>query len=453
MSLSVYIALFVWPLVVLLLFAALAPRRAVIVAFLVGWLFLPMATLWFEGLPPYSKVAVTSLSVLLAAIIFDGSRLLTIRPGWFDVPMAVWCIVPLISSISNGLGVNDGILEMINQTVAWGVPYFIGRVYFSDLEGLRELAIGIFIGGLVYIPFCVWEIRMSPRLHGDVYGFAQSPFRTHIRFGGYRPRVFMHSGLALGMWMTAASVAGVWLWASGAMKRLWIFPMLLVVPVLVTITVFCKALLAIVLLIVGTGTLFGTKLVRSSVLIVALIAVPVTYISLRATGSWSGEPVISVAKLIDSERAGSFSYRLENEDLLVARAWERPIFGWGGWNRNRPFNERRGIKAITDGLWIIAFGKRGLVGLVALMGTLLLPAILLLRRVPGREWLHPRIAPAAVLAIIVVLYSIDSLLNAMFNPIFVLVAGGICGFAALPVRRYVRLGGSSEKALALGGPG
>ena len=35
--------------------------------------------------------------------------------------------------------------------VRWQLPYLIGRLYFSDAEGLRELAIGIVIGGLACV--------------------------------------------------------------------------------------------------------------------------------------------------------------------------------------------------------------------------------------------------------------------------------------------------------------
>jgi len=33
----------------------------------------------------------------------------------------------------NGSGVYDGLSVMLSQIVTWGLPYFIGRVYFDDL--------------------------------------------------------------------------------------------------------------------------------------------------------------------------------------------------------------------------------------------------------------------------------------------------------------------------------
>src|SRR5215212_5969246 len=146
------LALFAWVPTVLLMFAALPPRRAVVAAFVGGWLFLPVFGIDIVGLPPFSKVSASAYSVLLGAILFDGDRLLTVRPRWFDLPIVVWCFTPLASSISNGLGVYDGLSACLSEIVLWGIPYYLGRAYFNDWESIRELAIGVFVGGLIYMP-------------------------------------------------------------------------------------------------------------------------------------------------------------------------------------------------------------------------------------------------------------------------------------------------------------
>jgi hypothetical protein len=134
------IALFGWIPAVLFIFAVLPPRRAVIVAFLFAWLFLPVAAYKLTGLPEYSKMSATCGGVLLGTLLFDPGRFLTLRPHWADLPMAVWCSVPLASSLSNNLGVYDGLSATLSQTVQWGLPYLIGRLYFSDWAAVRELA-------------------------------------------------------------------------------------------------------------------------------------------------------------------------------------------------------------------------------------------------------------------------------------------------------------------------
>ena len=57
-----------------------------------------------------------------------------------DIPVVVWCLVPMASSLTNGLGAYDGASFILQRVLMWGVPYFIGRLYFNDPQSLRELA-------------------------------------------------------------------------------------------------------------------------------------------------------------------------------------------------------------------------------------------------------------------------------------------------------------------------
>ena len=67
----------------------------------------------------------------------------------------------------------------------------------NDPASQRTLLISIFIGGLLYVPLCLFEIRMSPQLHKLVYGFHQHIFAQTFRFEGWRPTVFLQHGLAV----------------------------------------------------------------------------------------------------------------------------------------------------------------------------------------------------------------------------------------------------------------
>lgn len=435
MTSLVNIVLFAWFPVVLMLFAILRPRHAVITAYIAGWLFLPFAGFDLPGLPAFTKITATSYAVLVGALLFDSDRVLRFRPRWIDLPMILWCLVPLATSVTNDLGVYDGLAGVAGKTITWGLPFFIGRLYFGDLIGLRELAIGIVIGGLVYVPLCLYEIRMSPQLHRMFYGYHVRGW-SGMRFGGYRPSVFLDTGLALGIWMTVASLMGVWLWRTKSLLSIRGVPMSLLVSVLLMTTILCKSTGALILLFVGIAVLMMTKWTRSPILLACLVAAPILFIGLRSTGRWSGDVLVELSGYISEERARSLQSRLENDDILAEKAWRRPIFGWGTWGRNRVYDDQGRDMSTTDGLWIIAFGHNGIVGLAALYTTLLLPAVLLLRRVPARQWATPAIAPAAALAVIVVLFAIDCLFNAMFNPIFLAAAGGLAGLVHM--RPYTR---------------
>ncbi|MEM7262910.1 MAG: O-antigen ligase domain-containing protein, partial [Planctomycetota bacterium] len=154
-------ALFGWIPVVVVLFLLLPRTRAVVWSFVLGWAFLPTASLSLPGIPDFSKVTATSLGIALAAILFDFARVSRFRPRWCDFPMAIFCVCPLASSLSNGLGAYDGLSAVIESVVGWGLPYLIGRLYFTDARALRELAIGMVGGALLYVPLCWFEIRLS----------------------------------------------------------------------------------------------------------------------------------------------------------------------------------------------------------------------------------------------------------------------------------------------------
>jgi hypothetical protein len=128
----------------------------------------------------------------------------------------------------------------------------------------------------------------------------------------------------------------------------------------------------------------------------------------------------------------SLQFRFDNEEILGLKARQRIAFGWGGFSRNRVFNELGEDISVTDSMWIIAFGVYGVLGLISLTVSILLPVLAFCVRYPARTWSNPAIAPAAALAVCVCLYMLDSVLNAMVNPIFMLAAGGLAGIAIQP---------------------
>jgi tetratricopeptide (TPR) repeat protein len=426
MSFLVPLTLFGWIPVTVLIFAALPPRRAVTFAFLFAWLFLPCAGYILDGLPDYTKSSATSLAALLGTALFNSRLLLALRPRWFDLPMITWTLCPIASSLSNGLGFYDGIATSFDYIVIWGLPYLIGRVYFTRLEHLRELAIGIVIGGLVYVPLCLWELRMSPQLQRTLYGVALG--WGEMAYGGYRPVVFMSCALDLGLWMTAAATTGVWLWASGALKTLrgaafgWLLLLLFVTAVM------CKVAGSWFALTLGVSLWYLSKWSRSRLPALVLILLPTLYILTRASGLWTGETAVSaVETVLNERRAGSLAFRMKNEDILTAKALKQPIFGWGGWSRARVYDAEGHDISITDGFWVIALGNNGLVGVISFYSALLLPMVLLVKRFPADVWQMQTMAPACVLATLANLYAIDCLANGMVNLIYLLVLGGVTG--------------------------
>lgn len=434
------------PLVVIL-FTALSPVRAVLVAFFVGWMFLPVADLQILGFFDYSKDTAVPLAVFLGVLAFDSRRLWRLRFTAFDLPAALFCVAPLVSSLANDLGLYDALSALSYQTIIWGLPYLIGRLYFSSPEGLRRLGYAMLAGGLVYAPLCLWEIRMSPQLHATLYGFHQHDWMQTMRFGGYRPMVFMNHGLMVGLWMAAASLVGIVLWMSGAVRRVWGIPMSLAVPALLVTTVLCKSSGAIVLFLVAASALMAMRSLKTSLPMALLLCLPSTYVLLRTVGAWSGADLTALVAEVSPERANSLAFRMTAEEQLGRKAEERPLLGWGGWGRSfvRRYQDReRADTVITDSLWMLVFGKYGAVGLASLLLLFLVPVLALWRCCPPRLWASPSVALPWALGLVLTLYALDSLVNAMINPVYLLIAGALCGLAparsAPRSRRRVRVG-------------
>jgi hypothetical protein len=432
------VAMFGWVPLVTWIFAKFSPRQAAALGFILAWMFLPVASIPIKGLPDITKVTVSCASIFVAAWFFDRERLLSFRIMPVDIPMILWCTCPFLSSVFNGIGAYDGLSESMYQSFTWGLPYFVARVYFADQRGLNILGITVFLGGLVYIPFCIEEIVMSPQLHRLVYGFHQHSFLQTMRGGGFRPMVFMDHGLMVAMWMVSATMIGIWLAYCGTLPKKFSLipygnvirriPLWILLTALLVTMVLMKSTGALVLFVVGLSALYLSNKWKTTLIVWLLLMVPPIYMMARSTGLWSGENLSSlVAEKISEERGQSLQFRFDNEKILVEKALEGTFFGWGGWNRSRVFDDEGKDISITDGLWIITLGTKGIYGLILLIVVIELPVFLLLYRSRPEEWNSKEYGIIAVMAVLLALYMVDNLLNGMVNPIFMLFNGGLCG--------------------------
>ena len=425
MTILAYFVLLGWPPVVLAIFNLLPQRKAVAIAVIGAWVILPPYSIVIGELPDYSKNTAATVSVLLSTLIFCPNRLLNFRPRWFDLPMLLFCCCSIASSIQNGLGLYDGLSSSLEYTLLWGLPYLFGRLYFSSPQGMQLFATAMVIAGLACVPFCLFEMRMSPKL---LYMFYGGTIEFSMRLGGYRPKLFFATGLELGMWMTAASLAGWWLWRCGTITKFREISFgRVLLPILLVTTIFCRSSGAIALLFAGILILWLSVRLRTRLLLATLLFAAPLYVGVRTTNLWSYQQAVDWAgRLAGPDRAQSLEWRFQCEDLLMARAFQQPYFGWGGWGRSAAsFSNGKPVQ--TDGLWIIIFGQNGYYGLVLLYLAMILPLARFLWRFPVRYWGLPQMAAASLAAVLLSLYMIDCLLNAFVNIIYVTLAGGLSG--------------------------
>ncbi|MEL6498758.1 MAG: hypothetical protein AAFZ67_14115 [Planctomycetota bacterium] len=461
------IVLLLWPfLVVPVLFVVLPVRLSVFASVIFGWLFLPFARMDFAGPIELSKYGACTLTVLACAALFDSSRFARYRFHLLDLPMVLWVLSAPLASLTNGLGLSDAASSLFHESVTWGIPYILGRLYITDGASLRDLAMVLLAAGMAYVPFVLWEARMSPRLHVQLYGFVTYAHGStaNWRFGGWRPVVFQQHGLMLGLLMGSIAVLGAWMWWTGSWRRFrplgffqrrggerwgtWsgiarraggssdemsglVLPTLPVVGVLIVVALLCRSLNALMLMAMIGGALVALRnpIWPTRIAMVCLLVVPILYAGNRVAPSLVGvsvdKPVIEVARLLDPYRAASMQFRVESEAMLAEKAMQRPVFGWGGWGRSRVKNDYGEDVSVTDGLWIIALGTRGLFGLATWYLSMTAAVWVLVTRYPPRVLSSPEAAPAVGLACVMLMFVIDCLPNAMVTVIHPMIAGGL----------------------------
>jgi hypothetical protein len=423
-----------WIPVTMVLFALMPARRAVFASAIAAWLFLPPdAVISIPGLPDYDKTMAVGASLLLSILIFEPGRLLLFRFRWFDVPMVVFCLCPFFSSISNDLGAYDGAASAFKQCLVWGVPYWVGRVYLTDTASFREFGLAMIIGTICLVPLFLFEIKMSPMLQPILYGFGSSRGSFTSRYGGYRPEIFFSTSLECGLWMNAVALVAFWFWRRGVVTHLWAIPAGLIFGLLSVIAVLCKTFGATSIVLAGGMSLVISVQTKTKWLMWSLLFFAPLFCTLRTTELWSGRSIVQFLEMIGrGDRADSLDFRFENDDMLIAKAMQRPLFGWGGWGRSRVYDEFGGCLTTMDAYWTIILGQYGCIGLVSVTLMMLLPAILFLKRFPIEQWKLQSLAPVVVIATIVDLFMLDCLANAMPNMIYFMAAGGL--FNIVPAR-------------------
>ena len=430
-NILVPIALFSWVPFVIFLYKKLDLRIVPVIAYVVGWMFLPCAEYDIFMLHN-TKSAVIGYGLLVGALLFDRERLTSYSFNKIDLPMILWCSTPFFSSVANGLGVYDGLSSVLYTTIRWGVPYYFGRVYFTDTDILKTLALTIFIGGVTYVPFSLYELKMSPQLHRLTYGFHQHDFLQTLREdGGYRPMVYMDHGLMAAMWMMLATLMGTWLYITKALpKKILFVPSSVLLGILVITFLMYQSMAAVSYFMLGTFMLYLGMKSRSISLVIVLLIVPYLYIFSRTTGYWDGTNLSNfIAKNISPARAQSLQFRFDNETILIDKALQGSFFGWGGYGRARVKSEEDDEKdiTVTDGLWVIVLGNNGIYGLAWLTLAAQLPAMLFINKIDSEEWGSPHYAAPAAMAIFIGFTMVDNLLNAMVNPIYLVISGGLLG--------------------------
>ncbi|WP_288356594.1 hypothetical protein [uncultured Cycloclasticus sp.] len=380
-----------WPLLAIYIYRAQSIQVATLWVIIGGFMLLPVKTsINLPMIPAMGKESIPVLSSLIGVFWVKKQKIyFTKNLGKVKFLVLLLITAPFISALLNademyiggqflkGLNLYDGLALMVNQMIPI-MAFFIGRQFFKTYEHQLLIFKTLVIAGLFYSILMLFEVRMSPQLHTWIYGYFPHDFGQQIRFGGFRPVVFMGHGLLVSFFAAIVLISSIALWSINVKVRgfipAWVSYYLLFILLL------CKSAGPFLYGIFG---FFVIKILSPKIqmrIAVMLVSLAMLYPIMSMLKVFPHQALVNTADSISSERAQSLNFRFNNESKLLGKASERILFGWGGWARNRVYDAETGKDiSITDGGWIITFGMFGFMGFVAEFGLLAVSVLLSMR--------------------------------------------------------------------------
>lgn len=374
------------------LFFVTSPKRAALWTVLGSELFMPeVAVFNIPFVPALGKHNLPYICIMIGCLLRCPGKVTRVpKERWFVVLTVVLFVGGLLTSWTNqdpifrkfmlpplpGMTLKDGCWLAISSFLTTALPFYVGYALFRTGLDLRMLLAGLAAASFIYIPFELWEIRMSPSIHHMVYGFFQDlgGFDETRRWGGFRPLVFMRHGLALARFSLAAMMAA---FVFGPRPRsIYGIPWKVGKWILVAMLILCKSTGAIIFAAFSLPLLIWSNAKRELRVAVVVASIVLLYPALRMMELFPAAQIVQLSDTsLGTDRAGSIGFRFRNEELLLERARERVVFGWGSYGRSFKYDDK-GRTTVVDGHWIIVFGELGVVGFVASFGMLLVPVFL-----------------------------------------------------------------------------
>ena len=439
-NLVAYSALALWPVVSFIFFQMMPVRKAIIWSILGGYLLLPVST-GFDapGIPNMDKTLISNLAVAVWAVTFARFKVIAIPRNKILVGlMLLYAVSPFFTMLTNqeplrlsastlpGMTFYDG-LSIVTKQILHLLPFLIGYNAFKTEGDIREVLKALVMAALAYSILILWEIRVSPQLHSQLYGFFPHSFAQQMRAGGFRPVVFLGHGLVVAIFVAMAMVAAIGLWRNRT--QVFGFNGIIYISILLFVLILCKSLGAVVLVTIVGFTLYFIRY-RTIISVLAIFGLIIfSYPLMRGTGLIPVNNIAEISADFSSDRGASFQTRVDNEEMLLEKAAQKPLFGWGTWGRDRIYMADWSGKfdidvSITDGTWIIILGTFGWAGYISTFGLLTFPTARAFHR---RKQFAQFPVYVALLAVLVV-NLLDLLPNSSMSPVTWFAAGILAGF-------------------------
>lgn len=433
-------ALILWPVVALFLYMSMPVGRATIWTILGGYLLLPIMTSFdFPGIPSLDKSSIPSLAAMcLAPMLARGREFRWPRSNAVNLLMLLYVLTPFGTMLNNGAPIIIGTLTLPGLGVKESfsaaaanaieiIPFVLGASLLNTEKGHRDILKAFVLASLFYSILMLFEIRFSPILQGRIYGISNvGAFLQQIRDGGFRSMVFLGHGLLVSTFCATALLAAIGLWRMRI--SLLGLPAPLIIFYLAVILALNKSVGAVLLILLLAPLFLFLRSKRFLEFAAVLALIVFIYPAVRSADILPMREMVPRIRQLSEARAHSFEFRLNNEELLLGRAEQKPFFGWGSYGRNRVLVQLDGGDtrdvSVTDGTWIITLGIFGWVGYVARFGLLTYP---FLRAYRLRRYSLPT-ATMALLAMHL-LNLLDLIPNSSLRPITWLAAGALASMS------------------------
>lgn len=432
------LALATYPLFIWAMFALKRPPVALALSLLVSELTLPSLYSLPLSFPAWlNKSTIPSLAAFLPAFIFGRSYFRRSAPFrgveaffvlgfvgdfftmWTNRDPIHWGPVTL-----PGENIRDVISYGIRSVIVPWSAFYLGRVMFKTSRDLMALTRLLVLSAAIYtIPILI-EVKMSPQFSNWFYGYSPVDFQQTMRWGGYRPGVFIGHGLSLSLFMLVCTMMAVAL--ARIKRRLWSLSMKPLCIYLFVVLVLCKSTGSIVYAAALIPLLLFAAPPLFSKVATFVAAVVLLYPLLRFGDILPVEKVGELFSSISTDRAGSLSYRFQMEQQMLDITRARPWFGMGGYGRNFVYDGRGNPTTVVDGFVIGLISTRGIVGFLTFLGPLLfsvLGASRVIRQIKTRS--SRILLSALTLCCAVVLF--DLIVNSTLPPLFIMTFGALRG--------------------------
>lgn len=409
-----------------------------------AYLLLPVNTSFnIPGVPSLDKTTIPNLSILFCCLLFVRDQWLTALKDPTLVALATTFILsPFCTAFFNpeplvyadhfipAMSMYDALAESAMNMIIL-IPFIAAYGLINNDERRWQLIAILVAAGLGYSLLMLFEIRLSPQLHRIFYGFFPHSFGQQVRAGGFRPVVFLGHGLLVAILCSMIISAAVIRWrvAKGPKKT----RAGLIAIYFGVLLLLCKSAGAIIIaaFFVPAAAFLRAKLITTVSASVCLMIL--FYPAVRSAELFPTSGISALTGSLSADRQDSFGVRLINEDQLLKRASEKPLFGWGSWGRNRIYSADDGRDwSTTDGAWIITLGSWGWAGYLSMFGLLCIGCARLLW---GRKHGASHSIASAGLCMLLSINLIDSIPNSSIKPISWLIAGTILAISSQRQRR------------------